>query len=782
MRSGGNVSIRGKLIYFAAISVLALLSVFESNLLYGGLTFLAILFLSKQGKFRKSGLVILTACYLLFLFIGSKENEKLETHFNGTETQFFIYFHDEIKTDGDSLTATAKLLPAGEKVAIRHRIRTLKDSKSIETLVTPGAACKATGTLDIPPTARNPNAFDYKSYLQKNKITWIFNVDHIDLETCRKQTGSLIMKLKEFRQKEVAEIKAEFPPETAALAAALIFGERELFMPDTERDYQKIGIVHLLAISGLHVGLLAGMGYYILIRAGITRERTEVILLVLLPIYAVVTGLAPPVLRAAAMLMLIIGARRFNLRLTPLDAVSIAFILMTFYQPSIIYNIGFQLSFSVSFSLVLSSSRIFSAFTSLINQTAAASFIAQLASLPVILYSFYELSAISIFANLLFVPLFSLLLLPWLLVTYIFFAFMGFLPQMYFSILETVVDLVNTSASLLAGFPFSTIIIGKLHPMLLIIQIVLIPVFFLLWERSIVPKKKLPVWLMALPFIPLIIQLSLPYINPYGKIVFLDVGQGDSILIKMPFNQGNYLIDTGGVTSFGREDWQQRKTEYDPGKNIVVPFLKSEGIHTLDKLILTHGDADHIGGAKAVFKEINVKQLILPRIKERTQLEQEIVKNAVMEGTAVYFAGRGTGWQTNDGKFMTLNPASTTGDRNDQSIVLYAEFGGLKWLFTGDLGQAGERILVENVGGLDIDVLKVGHHGSKYSSSDLFIDQITPDYAVISVGERNRYGHPGEEVVNRLDERGTRIYRTDRQGAVMYKFKGKSGTFSHQIP
>jgi len=270
--------------------------------------------------------------------------------------------------------------------------------------------------------------------------------------------------------------------------------------------------------------------------------------------------------------------------------------------------------------------------------------------------------------------------------------------------------------------------------------------------------------------------------NPYGQIVFLDVGQGDSIFIKMPYNQGNYLIDTGGVMPFEKENWQQRGSSFDPGKKIVVPFLKSEGIRTLDKMILTHGDADHIGGANAILEEIEVKQLIIPRISDRSDLEQSSINTAREKGTDVYLAGMGTGWKTAQGDFLILNPSESMGERNDQSIVLQAAIGGKKWLFTGDLGIEGENTMVRKITDFDIDVLKVGHHGSKYSSSDLFLERTNPDFAVISVGEKNRYGHPGEEVIKRFEERGIRIFRTDKDGAIIYKFTGNSGTFTTQFP
>lgn len=774
-------SIKGQLFYLAAVSLLGLLTMTGNQFIYVSVFLLGMLLLKKLKNLPTANLLAIAGFYLLFIAAGYYDSVHVETEFTGREKSFFIFFDEEIQVEGDLLFAHAKAFPSNEKLAVRYTIKSLAEQQSIQKLLIPGMSCQASGNLNNPTPARNPNAFDYKEYLQHNKISWILDIEMLSLKTCTKQTG-IVTALKAFRQREISKIEHSLPEEASALAAALIFGERNYFDPETERSYQKIGIVHLLAISGLHVGLLTGMIYFLLIRVGVTKEKTEILLIAFLPIYAVITGFAPPVVRAAAMLMMLIGARHLALRMTPLDAVSAAFIFMMLFQPRIIYDTGFQLSFSVSFSLVISAPVILKAFHSFFQQTAAASFIAQLSSLPVILSTFYEVSVISIFANLLFVPLFSFVLLPLLLISYIVLSLAGELPAFYLLFLEDLVHYVNILAMKLSELPFSTIIIGKLEPFLLVMLIILILQFFYTWEGFIFKKSKLPLWLFAVPLMPLLFQIVLPYVDPNGQVVFLDVGQGDSIFIKMPYNQGNYLIDTGGVTPFEKENWQERGSPYDPGEKILVPFLKSEGIRTVDKLILTHGDADHIGGAIALLEEIRVKQLILPRVSERSALEQDVMSIAREKGTDIYLAGMGTGWKTAQGEFFILNPSESSGERNDLSIVLHATIGGKKWLFTGDLGIEGEMLLIQENKQIDTDVLKVGHHGSKYSSSDSFLEETTPDYAVISVGERNRYGHPGKEVIARLEEQGIRIFRTDENGAIIYKFKGHSGTFTTHLP
>ncbi|MBT2677426.1 DNA internalization-related competence protein ComEC/Rec2 [Bacillus sp. ISL-35] len=771
--------IRGRLLYFAAVSLLGLLTMKESPLLYGALFLLVLFLLYKVKKLPASLLVLMTGCYAVFSAAGYFDG--FETVYTGSEKNFLVLFDDEIKVDGDLLYAYSRSMPANEKLIIKYRIKTIAEKEIIQNLLIPGTACSASGVLSSPSPATNPNAFDYKKFLERDKISWILEADMVSLDTCQKKSKSILTLLRGFRQEEVLRINKIFLDETSALMAALIFGERDLFNPETERSYQKIGIVHLLAISGLHVGLLTGMLYFISIRLGVTKEKTEMMLMVFLPLYAIMTGLAPPVVRAAALLLLLIGSKRFSAQLNPLDAISTAFMIMALLQPGIIYDTGFQLSYSVSFSLILSAPVILKSLTSFAGQTAAASLVAQASSLPIIISSFHEVSVISILANLLFVPLFSFGLLPLLLLSYISFL-LGSPPSFYLGFLEKLIHNVNLLAVSLSELPITTLVIGRLEPILLILNILLILIFFYKWEGFVIRKSKPPLWIFALPILPLFMQILWPYLNPYGKIVFLDVGQGDSIFIRLPHNQGNYLIDTGGVIPFAKEDWQQGRSQYDPGKKIVVPFLKSEGIRSLDKLILTHGDADHIGGAAALFDEMDVKQLIIPRVPDQSELEKRIIDVARKKGTEIHEAKIGTGWSSGGGDFLILNPNQTPVERNDGSIVLLANIGGKKWLFTGDLGLEGERLMEQTIKGLDIDVLKVGHHGSKYSSSEGFLEWTKPEYGIISVGRKNRYGHPGKEVLQRLEEAGVVIYRTDEDGAIIYNFKSNSGTFAKQLP
>ncbi len=770
---------KGKLVYVAVIALFALLSVFENILLFGSLSLLIFIYLFLSKKIIGRALLIPVMVYFSFIIMGALTVSSQVSLLEGEETNFTLHFIDGISYDGNRLSATAEVASVGERIILNYRLRSPQEKAMLQKQIYPGVSCKVTGTLTTPNQAKNPNSFDYQLYLNRKEIFWILKPNEISPSICTPPQGNLITLLKRIRQKEVAKLEEKLDEELSAIFAALLFGDRNLMNPEMEEAYAKTGTVHLLAISGLHVALLTGMCFAFLLRVGMTREKAELTLIILLPFYAVLTGLAPSVNRAVLMLMLVLVARRLKFQITPLDAISIAFLFLALISPYTIYEPGFQLSFGVSLALVLSSTKIINTFQSYLVKLFVVSFVAQLASIPILLSYFYEISLISVLTNLLFVPLFSFIILPLVLVTYLAGLFFPFMSDFFLLLVSVFVSFANKISTSLASFEFSSVVIGKPNSFILLLYLLIYLVFFISWEKG---KGKRSFAVFLLPIIPVLFQVAFPYLSPYGKVVFIDVGQGDSILIRLPHNRANYLIDTGGTISFHKEEWEQRKDHFETGEDILVPFLKSEGIRKLDKLILTHGDMDHIGGAPAILSELSIDEVLIPISIERSEMERRVLGIAETNQAKNRIVGAGARWKVGQDFFQIISPLEKLEDKNEGSIVLYASFGGKRWLFTGDLGAKGEAELITQFARMDVDVLKIGHHGSKTSSSEIFLDSIQPETAVISVGEGNRYGHPHAEVVERLESHKVKLYRTDTQGAVIYTFKDKSGTFRTWIP
>ncbi|GAB6249213.1 hypothetical protein BCSAG_05300 [Bacillus cereus] len=301
----------------------------------------------------------------------------------------------------------------------------------------------------------------------------------------------------------------------------------------------------------------------------------------------------------------------------------------------------------------------------------------------------------------------------------------------------------------------------------------------MVWERR-APKKIVCIVASVFLFISTCHYIY-PYFRGSGSVTFIDVGQGDAILIRLPYDKGIYLIDTGGTLRVNKEEWQQKKHEFSVGNDVLIPFLQKEGIKTIDKLIVTHGDADHIGAAQELLSYIPVKEVVFGRKGKDAVLEKVVKKRALEKEMKITEVGEGESWSVNEAEFFVLAPKGKEKSENNASIVIWAKFGGLKWLFTGDLEEEGEKILVEAYPDLQVDVLKVAHHGSNTSSIEPFLNVIQPRVAIISVGKQNRYGHPHKEVIERFEKMGSAIWRTDKQGAISYVFKGENGTFKSKI-
>lgn len=723
-------------------------------------------------------MLLLITFFLLFFLKGEGDDLLNNTALTGKETDFIVKLHDPVHIDGNSFTANAVEQIHKEKLTIQYKIATQEEKEALEEFIV-GTVCKVTGVLEQPAPPRNENAFDYGRYLQRNGIFWKLKIGKIN--ECVKTTNVITL-VQQMRQRGIQYIYTHFPPETAPLAAALIFGERTLIEQELNEAYRRLGVVHLLSISGLHVSMLVGILFYIGLRTQLTREKVTNLLIAFLPIYTILTGASPPVIRASFMMLFVLLFTKIKTDKKPLtiDVISIVFLSYLFLNPYIMYDIGFQLSFLVTFSLILSAQLLKKISQKPLAFLIGVSFISQLASMPILLYHFYEFSLVSVFANIPYVPLFSVVIMPLVLLLFALHPLFGQWLQPLLYVSEYFLVLLNKVTKLFASFPYSTLILGKPSFFIMLLYCVSIPYAFYKWERA--KTKKMMLLFLFIPLGIISIHYASGKMTLNGEVTMIDVGQGDSILLRLPGGQDTYLIDAGGTIHFQTEEWAERSRLFEVGEDVLVPFLKSKGIATLDKLIITHGDSDHIGGALAIIKSLTVKEIVLPKVDVRSELELELIKEAEKKKIPLYFVKRGDFWLAGGTRFSILSPSyANDPNRNNQSIVIAAELGGLKWLFTGDLEAEGEAQLLATYPSLRVDVLKVGHHGSITSTTLPLLETLKPKYALISAGENNRFGHPHPDIIERLLERKIIIYRTDRDGAISYQFRAERGTFFTQL-
>jgi competence protein ComEC len=772
----------GKYIYFALTALLGVLSSLSLFLPFFLLTCLYIYVLSKYKKYTNPHMAIVFMVYLIFLVIGQQAEKVNKTIIPESTTAFLLEYTEDKKIDGDLLQVVATEKSFHEKLLIRYKISSEQEKETLKKNDFFRYLCHVTGELSKPSMAKNPNGFDYRNYLATKQIYWIVEIENNPLHTCSPRKLSPLVMIKQIRSTGINYLENHFPREIASLSAALIFGDRNLISPDLLADYQKTGIIHLLAISGLHVSLLVGMVFYIGIRSGFTRQFMINFLLLLLPIYVVLTGAAPSVIRAVLMILLVLLTQKWKgkIKLLPIDAISLALIVYLLVSPMVIFDIGFKLSFTVSLAIVLSAPYILKRYQKNLTRMITTSVIAQLAALPLLLYHYFEISLISIVANLLYIPLFSFVFLPGLYLLFFAQLLLGKMPVFVTQFFITIIHFSNNLIAYLATIPFAHFVPGRPNWFFLIMYVVIVLIIFFIWEGSHLKKKSLLISITCFLFT---IQVSWNFLNPFGEVTMIDVGQGDSILIHLPFGKGNYLIDTGGTVGFNEEQWRKRSKPYEVGRDVVVPYLKGKGITKIDKLILTHGDMDHIGGAYSIIQELQVKQVLMPSVVEPSETEVQLVEEAKKRGIMVNKVSTGDKWESGDALFYVLSPEKNfKGERNRGSIALFAKIGGVTWFLAGDLDQEGEEKVIKEFPHLSIDVLKAGHHGSKTSSSENFINQVKPSVALISVGEKNRFGHPHQEVLEKLRKANSTIYRTDKQGAITYQFYQGKGTFSSYLP
>lgn len=540
---------------------------------------------------------------------------------------------------------------------------------------------------------------------------------------------------------------------TGGLLAGMVFGGSGNIDEATRKVFTDNGLTHILSVSGTHMVLLTG--FLLLILRRIQRTLKCIIIAVMLIFYAAVCGFQPPVLRALCMsIILLYGGSQAEKGII----LCMTGIVMLIFKPVWIYDIGFQLSFGATAGLIWLLPKIKAALSAYLllwlSEAAGVTIAAQLSVLPLLVNYFYQLSLISVLSNIILVPVLEIATIMTLL-----------------GLLLSIVPTVGNGLIYLAGFFTQQVIVqGKLFSCL---------------PGSVVTIGAMPLWSVAVYYFLLIICMDLPCvqflqnkerqffidvlsmilvvgwgISNYGSrdfsVYFLDVGQGDCAVITTPDDKVA-VIDTGGLKN------------YDTGSRILVPFLHRLGKTKVDVLLLSHGDYDHAGGAAGLAKYIQIDKIILSDMHQCTAAEKQLLAGTSAKAEqaaagAVYALG-------DDAVLKILDTAPTGAEGNDASIVAAAEYGEHRVIFTGDISEEREALL-NNIG--KADVLKVAHHGSRFSSSDAFLAQVQPAVAVISAGQNNSYGHPHAETLERLREMGSQIMRTDLMGAVKVTFDGNT--------
>ena len=670
--------------------------------------------------------IALCYCFICNSIPRNSVYDKHETYFEGTITDIFI--------DGNYLSMKIK---AKEKLQCIYFFTSLKEKEEFINSYELGDSIKIEGYLTTPNNNTNPNLFNYRKYLYNEKIYYILNIEkYVKL----KDNKNIIYYIKN----NILE-RINVDTKTGAYLSTLILGDNRYMDDHILNIYQSLGVSHLFAISGMHVGLLSTLLLFILKRMHWSEKLSYVIIISFLIIYLLLIGGSPSAIRAVILFVLLAMNRLWKWNISTFNVFLFAISLIIISEPSIVLKIGFQFSSLISGVLILNNSLI-NSYKTYLTKLIMISFISFLVGIPICIYNFYQINVLSIIYNLFFVPFMSFLLFPLTLLTFIF----PFLNKMLLAFINIIENIANMCSSIPSVLFFK-------KPSLFIVAIYFIIIFYILkkWQKS---KKLLFLFILVLG-----IHYNYNSIFLSDYVIMLDVGQGDSILLHS--KDKNILIDTGGSIEYSVDSWKKRKHTKNISDNTVIPLLKSLGISKLDYLILTHGDADHMGESINLVNNFKTDKVIF-NCGPYNDLEQELIK--VLDKKKIKYYSCIKELNIDNNKLYFLNN-KIYDNENDNSNVIYTELNNYKFLFMGDAGVTTENEILSKYNLPDIDVLKLGHHGSKTSSSKEFIDEINPKYSVISVGKNNRYGHPNKEVLNNLNN--SKIYRTDQDGSIMFKIK-----------
>ena len=726
---------------------------------------MALLFLWMIWKKENTSLFIALMLFSCSAFIIQDQRHATLPVYSGEYTGT-ASFKDGFKVDGDTVRGFM-VLNDGGIVYANYRFGTPEEKLEKKEIIH-DSVFNVSGVFEEPKPPSHEYAFDMAQYLKSNGASGVFTIEKLEHQ---KAAAGFFAAMSERRQKLKEHIRQSFPESLQAEAEALLIGERETLSTEQQRIQQTLGISHLFAISGLHVGIISGLMYFLMIRLGIRKEEALILLLVILPFYALLAGGAPSVWRAVSMTSAVLAFRLFKIRLPIAHILLLSFILFIAIDPYVIYKIGFQLSYGASFGIIYSM-RFLEAAKSPVKQGLIITFLSQFTLYPILLVHFYGLSLSSFLVNSLFVPLYTLVILPvnilLLLLTLLFQPAADFLFYFY----GPFRNFLEHWTAWLAEWPNQMWIPGKPDGFTFVLMVAAVILFYSLVEKGF------RWWKLGIGILPAIVFTLMPFFDGALRVTFIDVGQGDSALIELPHRRGVYLIDTGGVLRFGREGFNGRSRPFEIGRQVVAPYLQGNGISRIDALILSHPDADHAEGADEILQMFDVEELHMSPGSQKTELAIGLGKD--LADVKIRLPGRGSVWSNENAKFTYLSPSDTEYSGNNDSLVLLMEYEEFKVLFTGDLEVDGENEIIEMYGEMleDTTILKVGHHGSKTSSGENFLARLNPELSIFSTGEDNRYGHPAAEVQERFDGLSLPTLDTAEVGTIKIVFQNDGYTIS----
>ena len=632
------------------------------------------------------------------------------------------------------------------------------------------------GKLRSPIKAKNPSQFDYSNYLKNKKIFSVFYVQSGDWKIiCKpeKLSGKFLQKLNDTRNSILNHHKKYIKSPNIEVLGGIVFGDDAINPPDEiKNSFINSGLLHILAASGMNVSIIFGIWYFIGCRLRINHRVVIILGALLVAFYTLMTGMGASVLRAAIMIEFIILGKLIDRSANSVSLIFLVAFLMLLYNPAMINDVGFQLSFVVTFALIFYAQPVLEKVKNRIAEVVLGAIfipvVAQLWAAPIQMFYFNTFATYSILANFLIAPFISVLsflgFVSSILAMIPFEVFADKVCMIFAVILNPVVTILIKISDYFANLPDA--LLTTTHPdifKIIVYYSMLVILGFALRTRFNNRKT----WSFLLILLMLFVVSFKKVDKKYLEIIAFDVGNADSFLIKTPGNK-YIMIDTAHGT------YEGSSSSFSQADSIMNKYLKDHGIKTLDILLLTHFDSDHSGGAVDVMRAVKVKKLVLNKNKDDSKTTKAIFKyiqsnrinNTIAKNNTVVF-------EENNLKIKTYTPNVQNKNDNDTSIITLLSYKNFDMLFMADAGVKSFENIKNNLDNNDIEILKSGHHGANNTVSRGMIKTINPDAAIISTG-LNPYGHPTKQTLKTFERNDVKVYRTDIDNAIKITSNGDS--------
>ena len=637
---------------------------------------------------------------------------------------------------------------------------------------------------------QNPGAFDYQRYLKLKKIygsAWT-GIDKIKILTNDAQldfSSKVIRKIEKLRIRYFFFLLNQTTySNPVKIMASLITGKKEVIPSDIRDLFSKAGISHLLAISGLHLSIVSLLCFSLFYRffsfvpalliAGKSKKIAGILSIVPLILYAVFTGFSPSCQRALIMIIVLIFSLIREKEKDIISSLSFAGILILIMDPAALFSISFQLSFSAVVFIIYGAS-LLKHYSLLLHKNIWSklglmvfiTLFAGLGTSPLTAHYFNIVSTIALVSNLIAIPVLGFIVLPLGLVCLIFFPWLPEFAGFIIQVCSQLILFLMKFSELLVSLPFSwsrTITLQW-------IEIVAIYMGFSALFLILKGYKKASIVILVLSCLLVSNFLNISSKKSFDnnlQVTVIDVGQGSSTLIQTPGGK-NILVDGGGFSDI---------STFDTGRYIIAPFLWKKRIGTIDYVILTHPESDHLNGLIFILDNFNIKTLIKNSDKRDSSTYETMIKTCEKHDIKIYNPlehDKNFDLNSVQLKFVDSSKEIFSYNLNNNSLVFKLIYNNFSMLFPGDVLKQREKNLSKQMDiDLHSDVILAPHHGSSSSSTKVFLEKVSPASVIVSCGWQNRYGFPDDKVLKRYNAMGINIFRTDEHGAVSISSDGNN--------